>query len=249
MIERELANGILILRLAHGKASTMDLELCESLRSAIEEAAANADVHALVLTGTGHIFSAGVDLKKLLEDSPDTISSFVDALDSVIRALFLFPKPAVAAINGHAIAGGAILAFACDFRMMSTGRIGVPEMLVGVPFPPMALEVVRFAVPQKHLRSMVYFGRIIDVDAAHAIGLVDDVVLPEALVIRAVETARHLADMAPDAFRMIKRQLREPYLRAAAMIAGDSADAIDEVWTSARTRERIRAYVARTLAK
>ncbi len=249
MIEREIDNGIITLRLAHGKASVLDLELCDALRAAIEDAAAAPDVHALVLTGTGTIFSAGVDLRRLIDGGPDSITQFLDSLDSLIRALFLFPKPAVAAINGHAIAGGAILAFACDSRLMSTGRIGVTELLVGVPFPPMALEVVRFAIPQKHLRAMVYFGRTIDVDAAHAIGIVDDIVLPEGLLIRATETARHLAGIAPDAFRMTKRQLREPYLRAAAAIASDSTEAIDEVWKSEATRERIRGYVAKTLAK
>lgn len=249
MVERELTDGILTLRLAHGKANAMDLELCKALRGAIEDAAAAEDVRALVLTGSGTIFSAGVDLPRLVDSGGDYVLQFVDALDAMIRALFLFPKPAIAAINGYAIAGGAILAFACDARVMSTGRIGVPELLVGVPFPPMALEVVRFAVPQKHLHSMIYFSRTIDPDVAHAIGVVDEIVLPEGLLIRATEMARRLADVAPEAFRMTKRQLREPSLRAAASIASDSTDEIGRVWEAPETRERIRAYVARTIGK
>lgn len=249
MIERELTDRILTIRLAHGKANVLDLELTEALRTAIEDAAASNDVDALVLTGRGTIFSGGVDLKRLVDGGSEYIVEFLDSLESLLRALFLFPKPAVAAVNGHAIAGGAILAFACDQRLMSIGRIGVLEMLVGVPFPPMAFEIVRFAVPRKHLRSMVFYGRTIDVDAAHAIGIIDDIVLPEGLLIRAIETAKHLAGLAPEAFRMTKRQMREPYLRSAAAIASDSMDEIDGIWKSDATIERIRAYVAKTLTK
>jgi len=249
MIERELTDGILTLRLVHGKANAMDLELCEGLRGAIEDAAASEDVRALILTGSGTIFSAGVDLPRLVDSGGDYVPRLVDALDAMIRALFLFPKPAIGAINGHAIAGGAILAFACDARVMSTGRIGVAELQVGVPFPPMALEVVRFAVPHKHLHSMIYFSRTLDPDVAHAIGLVDEIVLPEGLLIRATEMARRLANIAPEAFRMTKRQLREPSLRFAASIASDSTDEIHRVWQAPETLDRIRGYVERTIKR
>src|SRR5712691_11662410 len=127
MLERYLANGILTLRLAHGKAGALDLELCEELRNELESVATTGDARAVILTGTGSIFSAGVDLPRLINSGGDYVNRFVEALDAMLRALFLFPKPAVAAVNGHAIAGGAIMAFASDYRLMSGGRIGVPE--------------------------------------------------------------------------------------------------------------------------
>ena len=249
MLERDFGHSILTLRLAHGKASAMDLELCESLRNELETVAENAETRAIILTGTGSIFSAGVDLPRLIDSGGDYVLRFVEALDAMLRALFLFPKPAVAALNGHAIAGGAIMAFASDYRLMSGGRIGVPEALVGVPFPPLALEIVRFAVARQYIQSLIYLGWTVEPDRALALGLIDEVVPGEQLLPRALEIARQVAEIAPDAFRLTKRQLREPFLRHAAHIASTTTDTIDALWAAPQTHARIRAYLAKTIGK
>src|SRR5216684_3183560 len=202
MLERNLIDGILTLRLSHGKASALDLELCTALTKAFEEAAANDDVGAVILTGTGSIFCAGVDLPRMINAGGDYIQEFVAALDAALRAVFVFPKPVVAAVNGHAIAGGAILAFACDHRLMSGGRIGVPEMLVGVPFPAMALAIVQFAIPRQHLQPMIYFGRTIEAEAAKNIGIIDETPAAADLLERAHAIAQTMAAIPRDAFRL-----------------------------------------------
>lgn len=249
MIERSLSDRILVLRLAHGKASALDLELCQELQREFEAAAEAPDIRALVLTGTGSIFSAGVDLPRLVNSGKQYVQNFVEALDAMLRALFLFPKPAVAAANGHAIAGGAIMAFACDYRLMSGGRIGVPEALVGVPFPPLALEIVRFAVPRQHLQPMIYLARTIEAAEAKSMGIIDEVVPLQDLLTRATAVARQLSEIPLTAFRLTKRQLREPYLHDAARIASASADEIDSLWADPRTHEHIKAYLAKALGK
>ncbi len=250
MLERDLTDGILTLRLAHGKASALDLELCTALTSAFEEAAADDAVGAVILTGTGSIFCAGVDLPRMISAGSDYVQLFVEALDAALRALFVFPKPCVAALNGHAIAGGAILAFACDHRLMCGGRIGVPEPLVGVPFPPLAMAIVRFAVPKQHLQPMVYFGRTMDAETGRGIGIVDEVIATADLLLgRARVVAQQLMTIPRHTFRLTKRQLREPYLRDAASIASVSADEIDAIWAAPETHEHIRAYLAKTIGK
>jgi enoyl-CoA hydratase len=249
MLERDLTDGILTIRMAHGKASALDLELCRALLSAFEEAAADDDVGAVVITGTGSIFSAGVDLLRMISAGGDYVQTFVEALDAALRGLFVFPKPVVAAVNGHAIAGGAILTFACDHRLMTGGRIGVPELLVGVPFPAIALAIVRYAVPRQHLQSMIYFGRTIEAAEAKNIGVVDDTPAAGDLLPRAQAVAKTLAAIPRDAFRLTKRQLREPYLRDASHITLASADEIDAVWASPATHEHIRQYLAKTIVK
>jgi len=249
MIARSLADGIVTVRLAHGKASALDLELCNALQREAEAAAESSGIRAMVITGTGSIFSAGVDLPRLINGGRKYVQDFVEALEAMLRALFLFPKPAIAAANGHAIAGGAIIAFACDYRLMSGGRIGIPEALVGVPFPPLALEVVRFAVPRQHLQSMLYLARTIEAPEAKAMGIIDEVVAPNDLLPRATEMARLLAGIRPDTFRLTKRQVREPFLRDAAEIASVSTDEIDALWADPATHEHIREYLAKTLGK
>jgi enoyl-CoA hydratase len=249
LIERELTDGILTLRLAHKKASAMDLELCNAIQREFESAAESNDVRAIVLTGTGSIFSAGVDLPRLIDSGREYVQDFVEALDAAFRAMFLFPKPAVAAINGHAIAGGAVMAFACDYRLMVGGRIGVPEALVGVPFPPLAFEIVRFGVPKQHLQSVVLLAKTYEVAEAKTIGLIDEVASADNLLPRANEIARQMGAITPSAFRLTKRQLREPYLRDAATVASASAEEIDSLWGSPETHDHIRAYLAKTIGK
>lgn len=249
MIEHELAGDILTLRMAHGKASALDLELCQALADAIDNAAEERTVRALILTGTGKIFSAGVDLPRLVEGGRGYAQPFLEALNACLRALFVFPKPAVAAINGHAIAGGAILAFACDYRIMSSGRIGVPELLVGLPFPSLAAEIVRFGIPPQHLRSTILFGQTLDFDKAQAHGLIDETVGIDSLIPGAKEIAMKLAGVAPEAFRITKRQMREPYLRNAAHVATTDIDEIDALWSAKESHQRILDYMAKTIGK
>jgi enoyl-CoA hydratase len=243
MLDRSSNNGILTLRLSHGKASAMDLELCEILRTEIESVAQSDEVKAIVLTGTGSIFSAGVDLPRMLNAGGDYVQRFVNALDEVLRALFLFPRPIVAAVNGHAIAGGAIMAWACDYRLMSGGRIGVPELLVGVPFPPLALEIVRFAIPQQLLQPMVYLSKTIEAEEARAAGIIDEVVPAEQLLDRATAVATQLATIPAEAFALTKRQLREPF------VGQRPTRAINELWDAPSTHNRIREYLAKTIGR
>src|SRR5204863_2301421 len=115
-------------------ANVMNLEFCAALTSRFGEAQASS--RAVVLTGSGNIFSAGVDLLRLVDGGAEYIRTFLPALNAMFAAVFGCEKPVLAAINGHAIAGGCVLAGAADRRLMrrDAGLIGVTELLVGVPF-------------------------------------------------------------------------------------------------------------------
>jgi enoyl-CoA hydratase len=247
MIARSQHEGILTLRLAHGKASALDLELLDSLARELDGVA--EDVGAVVLTGTGSIFSAGVDLFRLTRCGADYVRQFLPLLSRIVRTLFTFPRPVVAAVNGHAIAGGCVIALACDARLMAEGdgRIGLPELLVGVPFPTAALEVVRFAVSREKLQSLIYSGRTLSAGEALGAGLVDAVVSADALPARAQEVARQLALIPPPVYRLTKQSLRAEALERIEQ-AGEQPDRTAlEVWSAAETHARIREYLRRTL--
>jgi enoyl-CoA hydratase len=249
MIERSQHEGILTLRLAHGKASAIDVELLDGLLHELDGVA--ADVRALVLTGTGSIFSAGVDLFRLTREGADYVRRFLPLLSRLLRTLFAFPRPVVAAANGHAIAGGCILVLAADARLMAegAGRIGLPELLVGVPFPTAALEVVRFAVPRDKVQSLIYTGRTLPPQDALAAGLVDEVVAPGTLLARAQEVARQLAQVPPEVYRLTKLSLRAEALEQIDRAGGPHDQAALEVWSAAETHAHIREYLRRTLGK
>jgi len=247
MIERTLDDGVLTLRLAHGKASAMDVELLEALSG---ELAAAADARAVVLTGTGGIFSAGVDLFRILDGGAAYVDRFVPLLSTFVRALFALPVPVVAAVNGHAIAGGGVMTLAADYRLMAEGggRIGVPELLVGVPFPSAPLEVVRFVVPPHRIQALVYTGLTLPPHDALAMGLLDEVVPADALAARAREVALQLASLPPEAFRATKRALRADAL--ARMDAAAEYDrGVHALWSAPETHDRIRAYMERIARK
>ena len=249
MLAIEMRGEVAVLRLEHGKANALDLELLEALAARLVEVEGSA-ARALVLTGAGTIFSAGVDLFRLLDAGRGYLDRFLPGLDAALRRLYAFPRPAVAAVNGHAIAGGCILALACDRRLMAAGpgRIGVPELLVGVPFPPLPLEIVRAALAPPAAQEAIATGRTYTAEEALARGLADELVPPEDLLDRACQAAAELGAVPPRAYALTKAQLRAPVLarvEAAASLAAEVA----AVWADPATHATIRAYLERTIRK
>jgi len=250
MIETTRTGDLLTIRIAHGKASALDLELAEALALAFAEAG-QSDAKAVILTGTGSIFSAGVDLFRLIDGGREYCDRFVPALSRLMLDVFSFPKPLVVAVNGHAIAGGCIMTLAGDYRLMAAGngRIGIPELAVGVPFPATILEIVRFAVPPQHLQSLIYTTRTYPPDDALRRGLIDEVVAPDALAARAEEIARGFAAIAPQNFALTKRQLRDKTISRAKHYANEFDGDVDAIWSDPATHARIREYLAKTVRK
>jgi enoyl-CoA hydratase len=250
MIDLVTSGHVAILTMTHGKANAMDVALCEAFVERLDEVRASP-ARAVVLTGQGRIFSAGVDLVRALDGGPDYFRRFLPPLRRMFETLFFYPKPIVAAVNGHAMAGGCVLACAADRALMAqdSGRIGITELLVGVPFPVIALEIVRFAAAPDRFESMVFSGATFPPDAAVGLGLIDEVVPADALLDRAVAAAETLGALSPEAFALTKRQTRQP-VRERLDKDGPLFDAaVDAVWYAPETAARIRDYVSRTFKK
>jgi enoyl-CoA hydratase len=250
MIDITTTDGIVTLRLAHGKVSVLDLELVEGLARAVAEIDAS-DARAVILTGTGSSFSAGVDLFRVVDGGREYIQRMYPALVRMCLDLFSLQRPVIAAINGHAIAGGCILTACSDIRLMARGksRIGVPEMLVGVPFPPAILEILRFAFPPESLQTLIYTGVLLQPDDALRVGIVDEVLEPDALLGRAQQLARQFADLPTNAFALAKRQLRDVAVRRARRYTGEFDADVMETWCRDETLANIRGYLDRTVGK
>ncbi len=250
MIDITTEAGIAVMTLKHGKANALDIEFCEALAARFIELRGDG-AKAVVLTGQGSIFSAGVDLIRLSKGGTEYIRKFLPALHKLYDAVFYHPKPVVAAINGHAVAGGCVLACCADRRIMANdgGRIGVTELLVGVPFPALAFEIVRFAVPSRYLTEFTSGGATYESSVALQRGWVDEVAEPSDLMARAMAAVQSLTALSPPAFAQTKMQIRaaatERYERD-----GEATDrAVTEIWTAPETLSYIRGYVARTLKK
>lgn len=250
MITSTRRGDIAILTMADGKANLLDLEFCERLTAIFEECNESA-ARAMVLVGSGTIFSAGVDLVRVVSGGSSYVERFLPALGRTFQALFEISKPVVAAVNGHAIAGGCILACAADHRVMARGpgRIGIPELIVGVPFPTIALEIVRSVVPVQHIRTLALGGATLTAEEALARGVVDEVVEPDRLIDSAVAVAEMFASRPADAFAVAKQQLRAEAMARVRWGQERFDPTVRNLWAAPETIEAIRLYVSRTLKK
>jgi enoyl-CoA hydratase len=239
----EWSQGIARVTLHHGKANALDVEFCHALADEFERLGHGAG--AAVITGTGRIFSAGVDLVRLSAEGEAYTRAFLPALDRVLLTLFQFPRPLVAAINGHAIAGGCVLACTADYRLMADGafKIGVPELQVGVPFPPSALEVLRFAAPDRYVQELTSGEKIYSPQMAASHGLVHRTVPADDLEGSARTEAQRLAQLQPQAFALTKTMLRRPMVDRIAELNRQYGEQVLADWLDADTREAIRRYV------
>ena len=235
MIRREREDSVFTLHMEHGKVNALDSEFSEALASSLAELDRDDRCRAAVLTGSGGVFSAGVDLFRVLEGGSSYLNNFLPALTSLMDRLCGFSKPLVAAVNGHAIAGGGVVALATDYRVMSDGdgKIGVPELRVGVPFPGAALAIVQAAVPSGQLGDVVLRG-----------GLIHEIVEAGAARDRAVEIASELSLIPQATYALTKRRLR-----TRAPVDPDYEADVEALWEDPEMHASIRAYLEQTIGK
>jgi enoyl-CoA hydratase len=243
-----LDGPVAVVELARGKVNAIDVELLDELGDTLHALEHDTDVLAVVVTGAGRVFSAGVDLRRVVDGDGAYAERLVAGLRGVFEALFGFPKPTVAAVNGAAVAGGCILACACDRRVIADGtRIGASELVVGVPFPVAAIEILRNACGWR-AEDLVYSGRLLDAHEAMAFGLAHEVHPGDAVLERSMAIAAELGARAPLAYRLAKEQLRRPALER---MRADSAE-VDPVvvreWAASHTARRLRDQLDRLSA-
>jgi len=250
MIDVEDRNGVTVLRMKHGKVNALDVEFCRGL---VEEFGRlqTAPARSVVLTGQGGVFCAGVDLFRITEEGPPYIRRFLEGLQEFCETIFSFPKPVVAAINGHAVAGGFILACMADHRIMARGggRAGLPEMLVGLPFPPGPMEVLRFALPPRRLSRMIYSGATFEPGPALDRGLIDEVLDPGDLLEGAVKAAEALGDVGHPTFRLTKAQIRQSALERMRARQREISAEVERIWTAPETISRVRRYIEQNIRR
>jgi enoyl-CoA hydratase len=222
--------SVAILSMEAGKANAMNVRFLELLGKLLDELNA-APPGALVLTGEGRSFSAGLDLPSLIDLGTAELTDFIRKFSESMLRVFTLPWPVVAAVNGHAIAGGCVLALQADQRLMAAGeaRLGLNEVRLGIGLPAVVVETLRCQVPESSLFPVVAEGGLFLADEALRLGLVHEVVEPAELLSRAVERAAALAALPPLAYAHVKASLRRPAL--ARISASASTDAAGWVGT------------------
>jgi enoyl-CoA hydratase/carnithine racemase len=221
-------DGVFVLTVDRPPANAMDLVLLRRVVEAIARVAAEAP-RALVLAGRPGCFSAGADLKAVPGYGPAEQREMVAGINAMALGVYELEFPVVGAITGHAIAGGLVLALCTDIRVASsTGRYGLTEVQVGVPYPQAALEVVRAECTPQATRVLALGSELTDAGECERLGVFDEVLAPDDVLPRALHVAGRLAALTPEVYARTKRDLRAPTLTQ--MRTGASADPLLESW-------------------
>lgn len=221
-VERD-AEGVALLRLARPPVNALDLELVRQIEGAVS-AAVGSGARAVVLSGTGRCFSAGIDTKVTPTYDARRRAESIEAINAMVATICSAPLPVVAAVNGHAFGGGLVIALACDLRLAARGehKLALNEVAAGVPFPAGPLAVVRAELEPAVLRELCLTGRSVGPQEALALRLVDDLLEPQELLARALERALELAAMP--AYAIVKAQVRGPLIAELERIVSTRAD-------------------------
>lgn len=213
---RDAEGGLRVLTLNRPPANPIDVGLIQALGRAAREASRDPKVKAVILRGGPRTFSAGLDLQAMAGGALEQVKDlgFKDGLFD----LWTLDKPTVAEVAGHAIAGGALLALACDVRVGARGtyKVGLNESAIGLPFPRGAFEIARAALPPASLSEVILRAKLHDPETAQRLGFLHEVVHPAALEARAREVALGLAAHPQHAYAHNKALLLEPYLERCA---------------------------------
>jgi enoyl-CoA hydratase len=196
----------------------------------------------LVLTGVRQVFCVGLDLVEAFDLGRPEFETFVDDFEALFLRLFTWPAPTAAAVNGHAIAGGGILALACDRRFLVGGAtsFGLNEVRLGIPFPPVALEIARHAAPAASHVPLLLEGRRFPAEEALALGLVHRLVdHPERAVAEAVAWAEEAAQVPRRAWGLVKGDLLDPALRAVREEGDHVRARFVDAWFAPDARRRV----------
>jgi len=239
---------VAIVRLSRGVTNPINGELVGELAAAVSHVREQPDIRGLVLaSASDKFFSIGFDVPELIGLTPTDFARFFTQFNRVCLDLYTLPKPTVAAITGHATAGGCILALCCDYRHIAHGKklMGLNEIKLGVPLPYVSDCALRALVGGRYAREIMESGDFYLPEAALRMGLVDAAVPPDQVLPASIDKAKALAAMSEQAFTIIKRNRTEPIEKEIAAQLEEQERSFIECWYSEVARQRLREAAAK----
>jgi enoyl-CoA hydratase/carnithine racemase len=246
----DAGTGVAEIVMRRPKANAINAGTCAALGAAFARAEEDPGVRAVVLRSEAKLWCPGLDLSELSGYDRPAMREFMGRFSACVLALVDFPKPVVAAIGGHAVAGGCVLALTADWRVLRDGaHVGLNEVRIGVPLPYGVARLVQDSVPPHRLVEVGIVGRNFGGEDAVAAGLVQEAAGADAFDDRCRERAAELASREGAAYAATKRYLRAG--AAEALRIGDSLYGEEwlDCWFSEPVRERIAGIVASLSAR
>ncbi len=213
--------------------------MMDFLLARLQEAAGSP----VLLTGAGDAFCAGLDLKELQSLDPAGFEAYLRKLEAVVETLYTYPGPTVAWINGHAIAGGCVLALCCDHQVCADRpeiKIGLNEVALGLQFPPVTLSVIRARVPRRNLNQVVLGAQLHTPRESFRLGMIDQV-------------SEDAGTLARARLQLLGSYPRAAYVRTKNALRGETVDSHNDArfsemlpsWSSPEVKQKIAAALAR----
>ncbi|MBU1344515.1 MAG: enoyl-CoA hydratase/isomerase family protein [Proteobacteria bacterium] len=235
-------DGIATITLSRGKVNALNEIMVEQLNDCFTELETDRKTDSVILTGRGKFFSFGFDIPEFMGYSKEDFIRYLTKFTGLYTRIFLFPKPVIAALNGHTIAGGCMLATACDYRVMVSDRskISLNEINFGSSVFAGYAEMLGFCVGWKNAETILYNGAMYSGDRALQLGLIDMVSSRDDLMNEADKKARDLGGKDNSAFSSIKGLLRKPVAERMVRREKKSIQEFVNIWYSEKTWEELK---------
>lgn len=240
-IQLDFKGHVAYVRLDRPKAHAVNLRMTQDLQEAFGSLARSEYVRGVILTGQGNIFCAGLDIVELYGYDQEKMDQFWESFGFMLRHMVSFPKPLIAAINGHSPAGGCVFALCCDYRVMADGdfRIGLNEVPVGIVAPGPIVDLAAYAVGHGKASRMLLNGLLMTAREALDFGLIDEVA-PRDKVVEAAEKRLEIwLGYNETAWRKTKERLRRPLVEALSVDAITAFGETNRAWWSPESRRAV----------
>ena len=240
----EIQNDVNIVKviLHRGKVNALNNQVVEEFHYTLIDLSKDPDVKAIIISGSGKFFSFGFDIPEFLSYSKQKFTDYLIKFTNLYTYIFTYPKPVIAAINGHAVAEGCMLASACDKRIMVSGKakISLNEINFGSSVFAGSTEMLRFCVGDKNATEVLYSGSMYSPEEAQELGLIDIITNENDLMTEASKLAIELSEKPAPAFASIKSLLRKSVAEEMKLKEKESIKRFVNIWYSESTWKNLK---------
>jgi 3,2-trans-enoyl-CoA isomerase len=240
-----IKDRLALITLNRGKSNALNGEMITELTDMLYNIANDDNIGGVIITGRDNFFSAGLDLIELYNYNEEEAKSFWKLFLNFTAKITAFSKPLVAAINGHAPAGGCVLALACDARIMAEGKfiIGLNEVPVGIIVPESIFELYSFWLGKAHASRSLLEGRLFSPEEALQIGLIDEMVNPASIMTAAERKIRKYMSLEPNTWQQSKLNIRRELIAATSADQSATLETMLAQWWSPATRSILKMII------
>jgi 3,2-trans-enoyl-CoA isomerase len=244
-IKVTVKDRLAIITLSRGKSNALNREMITELNDMMLNIDADPAIGGAMITGTGHFFSAGLDLIELYGYDEAESRSFWELFLSFSANLTKFKKPLVAAINGHSPAGGCVIGIACDARVMAAGQyiIGLNEVPVGIIVPFSIFKMYEFWLGKANASRSLLEGKLFNPEEALKIGLVDEVVNHDSILTAAERKARKYMAFEANTWQQSKLNIRKEVIASMSSDQTETLNKMLEQWWAPSTRNILKTII------